>query len=115
MTYYWDVDPLDAPDGKDNDKDGLIDEGVVRKLEVRNSVGTADEQKERNSIVLHNVTKNGLTFQYDLGSAENSNDVTLFLELQAADPNSKYSIDDPDPKKRPIVTRRSVTGVSRLT
>jgi Tfp pilus assembly protein PilW len=117
VTYFWDSDPLEiAGNGKDDDLDGLTDEGVIRKIEITDKPDPADATKKLtfNNIVLHNVTKNGLAFQYETGSATNANDVTVFLELQAIDPTVKNKrVDDPDPTKRPIITRRSVTGVSR--
>lgn len=34
VSYYWESDPRDPRDGKDNDNNGVIDEGVLVKREV---------------------------------------------------------------------------------
>ena len=109
VTYFWAISPLEvANDNIDNDGNGLIDDGVIKRSDTdKNGVTTT-------STVLHNITEKGLAFQYVV-SADTKDDVTMFVEIAGVDPERKKAGLDPanQTDKMALFTQRFVSAVSR--
>lgn len=56
VHYRWAIDPAELPDGKDNNGNGLVDEGILEKTE------TFPGRPVVRSRVCGDVTNQGLTF-----------------------------------------------------
>lgn len=76
IRYWWELDPAEGStkDGKDNNGNGLVDEGVIKKSE------TFEGKPAVTSVICRDVAYKGLRFQ--LGD----HTVMITLELQRRDP-----------------------------
>lgn len=109
VTYFYAPSPLEiAGNDKDDDGNGLTDDGVIKRSETDKNGNTTT------TIVLHNVSENGVAFQYATG-ADTKDDVTLFVEALGVDPKKVKPGMDKTADKAHVFSRRMVTSVSRRT
>ncbi len=97
IRYRWVSDPNDALDGIDNNKNGVIDEGVVEKIE--DDLNTAGAViATRRSRICYEVKKKGMDAPPPAGLGREvglvfrmpaDNRIEIFLDLERADPNNR--------------------------
>jgi prepilin-type N-terminal cleavage/methylation domain-containing protein len=76
ILYRWAPDLADPTDGKDNDRDGITDEGMIEKVVARGGGAPAV------SRISHDVSLKGLFFELDPAAPRS---VTLSLSLARRD------------------------------
>lgn len=85
VRYQWVPETGEvAADGKDNNRNGLIDEGMIRKSEAYLDVN--GKSVKADSTICHFVKKDGLTFRAKSGD---HGKVEVTLTLEKPDPGSK--------------------------
>jgi type II secretory pathway pseudopilin PulG len=84
VEYSWELADGEAEDGKDENANGIVDEGQVRRRVYRIS----DNAVLENEIVLRNVTNRGFFAEYVPGEAT-KNDLTVRVEVFHLDPSAK--------------------------
>jgi len=85
VRYQWIPETGEvAADGKDNNRNGLIDEGMIRKTETY--LDPAGKSVTGTSTICHFVKKDGLTFMAKTGD---HGKVEVTLTLEKPDPGSK--------------------------
>jgi type II secretory pathway pseudopilin PulG len=85
VEYAWEPADGETEDGKDENANGLVDEGQVRRRVYK----IADNSILEDAIVLRNVTHRGFFAEYVPGEAT-KNDMTVNVEVFHLDPSAKF-------------------------
>ena len=108
VEYAWELADGEAEDGKDENANGIVDEGQVRRRVYRIS----DNSILENEIVLRNVTNRGFYAEYVPGEAT-KNDTTVHVEVFHLDPSAKFNDTANNRTLKAHGTRLLVQRVSR--